>query len=244
MSSARRERHEELLADQALVGLGEGERRELEALAHEFGLGQDDSLDLAAGALDRALTDATEPLPAALMARLRSDAEHHLARSAPVPASRPRPTRLAWTGWLVAAAAAIVCVLLWRALPGVPDPAGERATLLALADTLRIDWTATELAAGAGGDVVWSQELQAGVMRLTGLARNDPQAQQYQLWIFDDEQEHPIDGGVFDVTGGEVLVPIDAKLRVHSPTLFAVTVEKPGGVVVSDQQRIVLVAQR
>jgi len=40
-----------------------------------------------------------------------------------------------------------------------------------------------------------------------------------------------------------VLVPIEAKLRVQKPTLFAVTVEKPGGVVVSDQKRIALVAK-
>ena len=42
--------------------------------------------------------------------------------------------------------------------------------------------------------------------------------------------------------GADVLVPIDAKLRVQKPKLFAITVEKPGGVVVSDQKRIALVA--
>jgi hypothetical protein len=49
---------------------------------------------------------------------------------------------------------------------------------------------------------------------------------------------------VFDVTsGGEVIVPIHAKLKVTKPTLFAVTVEKPGGVVVSKRERIVVLAK-
>jgi hypothetical protein len=44
---------------------------------------------------------------------------------------------------------------------------------------------------------------------------------------------------VFDVSSsGEVIVPITAKLYIHRPTLFAVTVEKPGGVVVSKRERI------
>ena len=40
---------------------------------------------------------------------------------------------------------------------------------------------------------------------------------------------------MFDVTkDGEVIIPIDAKLAVASPAAFAITVERPGGVVVSD----------
>lgn len=245
MSTAR-ERYEELLADQALVGLSEAERRELAALARELGAGADEGLDLAAAALDRALAPgADEPLPETLRASLRADAERFFAPARPaVHAPVRRSNVFAWTGWALAAAATIACVLLWRAGPAAVDPADERAMLLARAGTLKLDWSPTEQAEGAGGDVVWSQDRQAGVMRLSGLPRNDPSREQYQLWIFDAGQEHPVDGGVFDVTGDEMLVPIDAKLRVQEPTLFAVTVEKPGGVVVSDQQRIVLVATR
>ena len=44
-------------------------------------------------------------------------------------------------------------------------------------------------------------------------------------------------GGVFDVTDAEEqLIPIQAKLQVVKPVAFAVTIEKPGGVVVSDQE--------
>ena len=52
-----------------------------------------------------------------------------------------------------------------------------------------------------------------------------------------------VDGGVFDVPStGEVIVPITAKLRVGGATLFAVTVERPGGVVVSRREHIVVTA--
>ena len=73
-------------------------------------------------------------------------------------------------------------------------------------------------------------------MRLAGLVANDPGTAQYQLWIVDPERDQrPVDGGVFDVPsgGGEVIIPIDPKLRIKSPAAFAITLEKPGGVVVS-----------
>jgi anti-sigma-K factor RskA len=76
---------------------------------------------------------------------------------------------------------------------------------------------------------------------------NDVKAFQYQLWIFDRNRDdkYPIDGGVFDVSStGEVIVPIDAKISVDDATLFAVTVERPGGVVVSKRERIVVTAAR
>lgn len=82
-------------------------------------------------------------------------------------------------------------------------------------------------------------------MRFVGLAVNDPRQLQYQLWIFDKnrDQAFPVDGGVFDITpAGEVIAPITAKLPVGEPMLFAVTVEKPGGVVVSKRERIVVTA--
>jgi hypothetical protein len=53
------------------------------------------------------------------------------------------------------------------------------------------------------------------------------------------------DGGVFDVTStGEVVVSITAKLHVDDATLFAVTIERPGGVVVSRREHIVVTAGR
>jgi hypothetical protein len=99
---------------------------------------------------------------------------------------------------------------------------------------------------GALGDVVWSSARQQGYMRFRGLAANDPTMAQYQLWIFDADRDeaYPVDGGVFDVpaAGGDVVVRIDPRLQVSRATAFAITVEKPGGVVVSSRKRLPLLA--
>ncbi len=245
----RRERLEELLADRALVGLSAVEQAELAQLQAQYGAIGSDELEFAAAALDLALSGPSTPMPAALRTRLAAAAVYcsgpptrPLARAAR--ASAPRGRAVALAGWLLAAAALVLALFAWRTrAQAAPAPAELRTELLARADTLRLEWTATELGAGAGGDVAWSQELQQGVLTIRGLAANDPARAQFQLWIFDETQQHPVDGGVFDVGAGEVLIPIDAKLRVARPTLFAVTEEKPGGVVVSDQKRIVLVAK-
>ncbi len=141
--------------------------------------------------------------------------------------------------------------------PGVEEQAVSvealRAELVADAeqtpgDVVLVEWAPGGDASGAEaeGDVVWSHERQRGVMRFRGLAANDPTEEQYQLWIFDEAQDddYPIDGGVFNVpdSDGDVLVEIDARLPVTGVKLFAVTVEKPGGVVVSSRERLPLLA--
>ncbi|MCU0709749.1 MAG: hypothetical protein MUF23_15805 [Pirellula sp.] len=45
----------------------------------------------------------------------------------------------------------------------------------------------------------------------------------------------------FDPTS-EAIIAIHAKLRVNQPKAFAVTIEKPGGVVVSTQEQLPLLA--
>jgi len=178
-------------------------------------------------------------------------------------------TRSGLGGWLAAAAALALAVLGWwpRFFPppasSAPVPGAGMVALTAAearAALLREDpgviqasWVMPapespddSCTQGCAGDIVWSNAKQQGYMRFKGLARNDPSASQYQLWIFDSNQpeETPVDGGVFDVTGdGEVIVPVDAKLRVVDPKLFAVTVEKPGGVVRSERKRIPVLAK-
>ncbi len=102
-----------------------------------------------------------------------------------------------------------------------------------------------DLPAGATGKVVWNNSRQEGYMVFEGLPSNDPSVFQYQLWIIDPSQKQPIDGGVFDIADaddGRVIVPIDPKIRVDGVAAFGVTAEKPGGVVVSDQNQRVVVA--
>lgn len=127
--------------------------------------------------------------------------------------------------------------------------AALRERLLALKTTAKMDWSATKdpAAKGATGEVLWNAEEQKGTMRFRGLAKNDATKAQYQLWIFDKgrEDKYPVDGGVFDIDSetGDVIVAIKARLPVDKAALFAVTVERPGGVVVSKRERIVVTAK-
>ncbi|NKB88830.1 MAG: hypothetical protein GKS06_11490 [Acidobacteria bacterium] len=169
--------------------------------------------------------------------------------------------------WAVAAMALLVAALGWfPAFRGAvsPDTSSElngptpaaaelspfdarEALLVAGTDVVTIEWTATDdpTASAATGDVVWSAAEQRGFMRFAGLVPNDANEFQYQLWIFDSarDERYPVDGGVFDILeNGEVVVPILPTLPVTDATLFAVTVERPGGVMVSSRERINLVA--
>jgi len=153
--------------------------------------------------------------------------------------------------WLCAAAS--IALTLFVVLPEKSNrtitASEQRNTLIASAsDLTRVTWTSTEPEKTNQkdlGEVVWSNQQQKGFMTIRGLPKNDPKKEQYQLWIIDPSRdEKPIDGGVFDITSDiESIVPINAKLAVGQPTVFAITVEKPGGVVVSDQKRLPLIAK-
>lgn len=261
-SPERREQLLDLLVDRALQGLDLAERVELEGLLASFPELDDERFELAAAAADLALFPPDdEPLPAELRRRVAADARACLAPGPTAAARRPGhaappPRRRALAprealAWLTAAAAVVLALVLRPGPPPAPPSPGEqRAALLAEApDTLRVAWTATDdpAARDASGDVVWSTARQQGYLRLHGLAVNDPAREQYQLWIFDAtrDERHPVDGGVFDVdrATGDVIVPIHAAVRVSEPTLFAVTVERPGGVVVSSRERLPLMAK-
>jgi Anti-sigma-K factor rskA len=189
----------------------------------------------------------------------RRAAQRQMAETVPL----RRPSR-GVAPWLAAAACLLVAGgAVWWGMQQRPDnngtkptapvassPAVDRAALVASAtDLAKITWTITQdqNARAATGDVVWSAAQQKGYMRFVGLKPNDPAQYQYQLWIFDKtrDQAFPVDGGVFDVSSdGEVIVPISPKLHVNDLAMFAVTVEKPGGVVVSKRERIVVTATR
>jgi hypothetical protein len=172
---------------------------------------------------------------------------------------------MAWSGWLAAAACIALAATSWlRAprevtkvvtvaepappAPEVPTIAEQREELRKTRpDVIEVAWSPTKDPAGksTSGNVVWSTRDQRGYMHFHGLAPNDPAKSTYQLWIFDKERDakYPVDGGTFDIDDtGDVIVPISAKVRVHRPTLFAITVEKPHGVVVSKRERIVVTA--
>lgn len=180
------------------------------------------------------------------------------------PTARPRRGWAAPFGWVAAAACLALAVIAWR--PTQTLTIDQRlASLEARPGIVRTAWVGLDDAKLAKaphrfdeqltGEVVWDPASNEGFMVFEGLASNNPSEIQYQLWIFDAERptgdlpqfgegilsQRPVDGGVFDVgTNGRVVVPIDPKLRVGKAAIFAVTVEPPGGVVVSDRDIVTL----
>jgi anti-sigma-K factor RskA len=175
-------------------------------------------------------------------------------------AFEPRRSIWQWLGWAVAAAACVVLafnllnprveriyVQQQQVTPTPTPPVSQQLEqLLATADVVKTTLTNPKNPSEVLGDIAWSDSAQRGFVRLRGVPVNDKAREQYQLWIFASNQDPktPVDGGVFDVgAGGEVIIPIDAKIKVQKPTLFAVTAEKPGGVVVSKQEKVMAIAK-
>ena len=240
-------RLDDLLADRATQYLSTQEREEIRSIMSDRPGGDDTSFDRAASAMELSWIAAeVEPMPEAVRDRVEMSAIAWLAErkgmkvaGTGAPATNPRRVRP--LPWLLAAACLALAVIGWSP-GGVPVPTSERAALLSVPTTRTVAWQNSP--AGISGDVVWNNERQAGYLRFSGLAVNDPDAMQYQLWIFDEirgeySDNIAVDGGVFDIdrTTGDVIVPIRAKLTIGKPVLFAVTTEPPGGVVKHNAER-------
>lgn len=228
----------ELLADRAVFGLSADEQAELREILTRHGRQDSDELDGVAAAIYLALAEVeAEPMPAGLTSRLERQAVEFFRPAVPV-----RTRTRSWPLWLAAAALLLAALGWWpRLQPLLQSPLRSGPGVIEVAWAPGPD----SIGQAARGEVLWSTAEQRGEMRLSGLPRNDPQAFQYQLWIFDRNQDEatPVDGGVFDIAAdGTVVIPIDAKLKVVEPYLFAITVEKPGGVVRSTRERLALVA--
>ncbi len=242
------ERIDELLSQRATEGLSAAETVELDQLIRHYPSFDSEVVERAAAAVAVAMLDRFEPLPPGLRRRIEADAASALPPPVVLKFERPAASRASVWPWLAAAAALAVAAIGWWPSDAMRSPAAERAALIA-AGAAAVQWapTADPAGAGASGDIVWDGRTQQGVMRFNALAVNEPTRFQYQLWIFDAarDERYPVDGGVFDIPsgGGEILVPIRAKLPVSNAVLFAVTVEAPGGVVVSGRERIVLTAE-
>lgn len=263
MSDQEKEKMLDLLCDKYVYGLSEEEARELERLGYDPT--EAESIEKTVAALGLIDLDVEAEMPASLQSKLMRNADEFFGTAAAdnetVPARQivlDGGSGRSWFGWLGWATAAAACVTLAVTLfiiprggPQVvvgPTPTPEERLTLAqqrqrLMDSsgqlVVAEWTKGKMQnINVSGDVVWSPEKQAGYLRLRGLPRNDSSKESYQLWIVDESQDKPIDGGVFNITAdGEVVIPIDARLKALNPKAFAITVEKPGGVVVSTMER-------
>ena len=251
----------ELAADLVTEGLDPADVLMLEAQTRREDL---EAFEMAVAQLSLGGLDELVEPPAHVLASLQRSATAWNASAAAHAADddvvesrvrQPIKAPFSWAGvggWLAAAALLIALFALQRGGSGPSaDPAEQLDALVASAgDLVRHGWKTTEDpdSPGVTGEVVWSSASQEGYMRFQGLRRNDPTRKQYQLWIFDQTRaewdKKPVDGGVFDVDdSGEAIVPIDPKLPVREAVLFAITLEQPGGVVVSERERLVLLSE-
>jgi hypothetical protein len=196
-----------------------------------------------------------EPLPDSLRQRLDRCADDWLRECAVSRCAASRIPKIStFAPWCVTALAVSLAVIVgWPRLAELGDAASrtggfaqwqaqrERAEMMKSPGVEHWAWGGA--AEHGAGDVVWDPRQQRGYLRLQGYVPNDPARSQFQVWIFDAgrDDRYPVDGGVFDVPAGadEVVVPIRASLPVERAVAFAVTVEQPGGTVVSDRAQLV-----
>lgn len=253
----------ELLTEKLERDLSRDEMKELKDLLSNHPEWGEQDLEEALCAAEIAYLEKIEPAPTAVkqMLYLSADqfnstkaasnvADLRVVKSKKTPESKLPSEWLSWSGWMVAAAMILVTIALVTTEPSEelrPASQEARQSLLAQEGVKQWSWSTTEdeLAEGVTGDVVWSDQRQEGYMHFKGLAQNDPTKNQYQLWIFDKNRsdKYPVDGGVFNIENNEAFVPIKSKIKVNEATLFAVTLEKPGGVVVSDRERLIVLAK-
>jgi len=240
----------ERAADVALYG-GGFDADEL-ALAAKLGINLErecQALELAAAEL--AALEATRdlaPPPARLESKLSQLSEAlHAPKTIPFPATQRK-------NWIPAVAAgALIGVLGTLAVMIARDARRMQANdpvafVRSHPNAVHWKWAGTQddhVVGRVAGEVYFDAASDEGLLEIEGLAPNDPSREQYQLWIFDADRDerYPVDGGVFDISSsGRVLIPVRAHLHVSRPVSFAVTVEPPGGVVVS-ARRIALLAK-
>jgi hypothetical protein len=261
------QRYEELEAGYILGDLVAAEIKEWKELSKLFSSENDISLELTASAIETEFLQYQDAVvPENLLAALHlgkapfinevneeTQSEDTIIR----PSIWNKVFAAPQTAWSVAAALAILLVIngvlpeskQTEDLPIVVTPPSvidARDKLIDEAtDIVALDFSGVKQYEGMAGKVVWSDKLQEGYMTFTNLEANDPNKNQYQLWIVDPTRdEKPVDGGVFDIpSGGEsVVIPINNPLVVTAPTMFVITLEQPGGVVVSKQDIVVALA--
>lgn len=210
------------------------EQRELEAAAALYALGSTD----------------IEPMPAHLQDKLVALADQHLDPAKALPAaSKPKPEGW-WSSlklaWGTAAFATLAAVGLGVRLVSLPVAEAPPKLADLIGTHIPLQPGPDQAGQGVRGEVIWDAQRGGGYLKLTGLPVNDPQREQYQLWIFDGtrDERYPVDGGVFNIVrNGEAELWIRVPVPVRQAALFAVTVEKAGGTVVSDRGRIVAIAK-
>lgn len=263
------ERVIDLQIDQAVGSITETDLRELNALLAQYPQLRTEEYEYAAAAVERAFVkDDSDAMPAQVAARV-IDAIHSLSSlptatqggspglrltdaTTPQLVSHSRP-RFAMLGWMAAAACLTIAAAVWFTRPAPVQPpvtqtASQKLQMFkdATPDLVQADWADWDdpEITGATGTVYWSESQQTGFMEFANLTPNDPTQEQYQLWIIDERGlETRVSGAIFNSdTAGTTIVEIEPSIAIRNAALFAITIEQPGGVWVSDMKRRVVIA--
>lgn len=241
-------RFEELEAGRIIGNLDSKEAIEWRSLSQELEQGPDLDLELVAAAVEVSyLTTKPKNIPARLAESIRVDTSAG-SGSVITPKQWTPVKTVATIGWAIAACLAILVVL--QSFPADSPPATPEVAAQSLRseanDLVELNFSGLGDYDKVSGSVLWSDQKQEGYMLLSNLPVNNPSKNQYQLWIVDPARdEKPVDGGVFDISAesGTVVVPIRNPLAVRDPQAFVITLEQPGGVVVSKQEVVVALAK-
>ncbi|MCA9280174.1 MAG: anti-sigma factor [Phycisphaeraceae bacterium] len=264
------ERVVDLQIDQAVGCIAENDLRELNHLLLQYPQLRTEEYEYAASAVERALTkdDEIEELPDQFSASMVDVLESFSVSGRDENQIEESPLRLhgdlrqsasttrsmsSFIGWLAAAACLAIAAMLWftRPMP-VPPPVIQTASEQLqqfvesapdLAEADWGDWDDPEIK-GVTGKVYWSESQQSGFMQFAHLTPNNPTKEQYQLWIIDERGlETRVSGAIFDTDAdGSAIVQIEPSIAIRNAALFAITIEQPGGVWVSDMSRRVVIA--
>ncbi|BET69656.1 hypothetical protein ASA1KI_45740 [Opitutales bacterium ASA1] len=171
-------------------------------------------------------------------------------RRSAVPTAEPTPRTekvvpINWMPWALAACLAVVCGLL------VQNNLRLRGDVIALekqgaVDSLQIAVMSSMLqgAPDARAVCVWNDERQEGLLAVENLPALAPD-QDYQLWVIDPKYPIPVDGGVFNTTSeGSVRFTFQPGLPVEQANVFAVSLERKGGVPKAEGPMVLISASR
>jgi len=256
MSGPDRDQVHELFADAALDRLTLEQELQLEDLVADGASDEKLSFELTAAELNLGLLSKgdVEPMPAAVRAKLEAAGRAWCAvrASGPIPLQRyvlgaggTRRRLVTLSPWLAAAAGVTLAVFAWSPYSHADpiklverDPKKIEVPFALWADSSDPNCESKI------GCVCWSEANQTGYLKLSKAFPCNDHDHQFQVWIIDERGEQQrVSGGTFDCkTGHDCRVVIHPEMRVHAVKSFAITMEKSGGMPVSDLSSKVAIA--
>lgn len=268
MNDHGKQRVAELLIDRATDSLTVVEQQELASLLTQLKASDERSYDeLVANMQVTVIESDMKQLPKHLRNQVIDQAQPFVSPDAVHSEVKPE-TRTVTAGsyrremlaWLATSACLALAAFLWFQPDRSDSQIVQNTSLIAVSSEKALN----EFIAGKGNEnvfkvslgsgnhdsgkdcqasVVWDRKLKRGFLTVNNLATNEPTVEQYQLWIIDKKRgdEDRPNAGVFDISKPGVNVfEFRSELPIFEAQGFAVTVEKSGGVAVSDLSKISL----